>query len=88
MRKPKLLFLDEATSALDSQSEQIVQDALDKAQKDRTCICIAHRLSTIQNAAKIIVLKDGVVSEEGNHQTLMNPKALYYTLQMTNAVSS
>ena len=53
------MLLDEATSALDSQSEQVVQDALDKAKLGRTCIVIAHRLSTIQNSNKISVVKDG-----------------------------
>lgn len=84
IRKPKLLLLDEATSALDSQSELIVQDALDRAQIDCTCICIAHRLSTIENSAKISVLKDGRVFEEGTHTMLMANKSLYYTLQSKN----
>ena len=81
MRKPKILLLDEATSALDSVSEQVVQDALDKAQIGRTCICIAHRLSTIQNAPKISVFKNGLLVEEGSHDVLMNNKSIYYTLQ-------
>ena len=84
IRKPKILLLDEATSALDTQSEEIVQDALDKAQKGRTSICIAHRLSTIQNAPKITVFKDGKVLEEGPHVVLMANKNLYYKLQMAN----
>lgn len=57
--------MDEATSALDSQSEHIVQEALDRAQIGRTCVCIAHRLSTIEKSAKISVFKDGRVIEEG-----------------------
>jgi ABC-type multidrug transport system fused ATPase/permease subunit len=73
--------LDEATSALDNQSEQIVQDALDKALVGRTCIVIAHRLSTIQNANKITVVKEGQVLEEGSHTQLMENKNFYYTLQ-------
>ncbi len=81
IRKPHILLLDEATSALDNQSEQIVQDALDKALVGRTCIVIAHRLSTIQNANKITVVKDGQVSEEGSHNQLMENKNFYYMLQ-------
>ena len=75
------MLLDEATSALDSQSEQVVQEALDRAEQGRTCIVIAHRLSTIQNADKITVVKDGVVLEEGNHSKLIESKGFYYTLQ-------
>ncbi len=88
IRKPKILLLDEATSALDSQSEQVVQDALDKAQIGRTCICIAHRLSTIQNAAKISVFKEGKILEEGKHSELMSNKNIYYTLQTQNQANA
>lgn len=84
IRKPKILLLDEATSALDTQSEQIVQDALEKAQKGRTCLVIAHRLSTIQDANKITVVKDGLVIEEGTHSQLMQYKNIYYKLQTQN----
>ena len=85
IRNPKLLLLDEATSALDSQSEQVVQDALDRAQLGRTCIVIAHRLSTIQNSDKITVVKDGVVLEEGNQAKLMSNKKFYFVLQTQNS---
>jgi ABC-type multidrug transport system fused ATPase/permease subunit len=84
IRMPKILLLDEATSALDNQSEQIVQDALEKAQKGRTCIVIAHRLSTIQEANKITVIKNGVVVEEGSHFNLMQNKNVYFNLQTQN----
>ncbi|KAK9501451.1 hypothetical protein O3M35_012171 [Rhynocoris fuscipes] len=82
VRNPKILLLDEATSALDSQSEGVVQEALDKAMVGRTTIIIAHRLSTIRNADKIFALQDGVPVESGNHDELMAKKGLYYTLVM------
>ena len=81
MKKPKILLLDEATSALDTQSEQIVQEALEKAQHGRTCIIIAHRLSTIQNCDKICAVQKGVITEEGSHAVLMENKGYYYKLQ-------
>ncbi len=81
IRKPQILLLDEATSALDNQSEQIVQDALDRAQAGRTSIIIAHRLTTIQNSDMISVIKDGQVLEEGTHSQLMNNKNFYFKLQ-------
>jgi len=80
IRDPKILLLDEATSALDTQSEIIVQQALDAARLGRTSVVIAHRLSTIQNADCIAVIKDGVVIEIGSHGDLMEQRGAYYKL--------
>ncbi|XP_040990027.1 ABC transporter B family member 11-like isoform X2 [Juglans microcarpa x Juglans regia] len=74
LKAPKILLLDEATSALDAESEQVVQDALERVMVHRTTVVVAHRLSTIKGADLIVVLKDGVVVEEGKHQTLLNIK--------------
>ncbi|CAH0997350.1 putative ABC transporter ATP-binding protein [Emticicia aquatica] len=71
LKDPSILILDEATSALDSESEKLVQDALDELMKNRTTIIIAHRLATIRNVDKIYVLKDGEIAESGNHDELI-----------------
>lgn len=80
VRNPSILLLDEATSALDSESEQVVQKALDAASKGRTTVAIAHRLSTVQKADQILVIKDGVVHEQGTHNALIQKRGLYYEL--------
>ncbi|XP_011868087.1 PREDICTED: multidrug resistance protein homolog 49 isoform X2 [Vollenhovia emeryi] len=84
LRNPRVLLLDEATSALDTQSEKVVQAALDKAMQGRTCITIAHRLATVRNADVICVLDKGNVAEMGTHDDLMAADGLYahlHTLQ-------
>ncbi|WP_300663165.1 ATP-binding cassette domain-containing protein, partial [Fluviicola sp.] len=80
LKNPTILILDEATSALDSESERVVQDALEKLMQGRTCIVIAHRLSTIRNADKILVLQNGNIVESGNHSDLMATSGVYSDL--------
>lgn len=77
---PPILVLDEATSNIDTETESLIQDALEKITKDRTTIVVAHRLSTIKNADKIIVLHKGKLREMGNHEELLAKKGLYYNL--------
>jgi ABC-type multidrug transport system fused ATPase/permease subunit len=80
IRDDPILILDEPTAALDAESEQLVIEALERLMKGRTVICIAHRLSTIRDASKILVLKDGVVAEQGSHQELMARDGIYAEL--------
>jgi len=80
LKNPSLMILDEATSALDTESEKIVQEALEKLMKDRTSLVIAHRLSTVKNADQIIVLSKGEIKERGTHDELIALKGLYYNL--------
>ncbi|CAF4414802.1 unnamed protein product, partial [Adineta steineri] len=80
LRNPKILLLDEATSALDSESEKIVQEALDNAIQNRTSITIAHRLSPIQNADLICVLHRGKIVESGTHEQLIALNGRYWQM--------
>ncbi len=78
--KPKILILDEATANIDTETEGLIQDALEKLMKGRTTLIVAHRLSTIQNADKIIVMHKGRIMEEGTHQELLAHHGMYYKL--------
>lgn len=80
LKNPPVMVLDEATSALDTESEQLVQIALEKMMKNRTSLVIAHRLSTIQNADKIVVMKKGKIVEQGKHEELLAIEGEYYKL--------
>ena len=80
LRNPSILILDEATSALDTESEKIVQDALEKLMQNRTSLVIAHRLSTIKNADLIVVLQKGKIVEQGTHNELIDKKGFYFSL--------
>ncbi len=81
-KDPKILILDEATSALDTESEKLVQEALEQIMKNRTSLVIAHRLSTIRNADEIIVLSRGEIIERGNHEELLKNQSAYYKFCM------
>ncbi len=80
VRNPKILILDEATSSIDTETEHDIQDAINKMLVGRTSLIIAHRLSTIVDASRILVMKDGVVVEDGNHKELMEKKGYYHKL--------
>lgn len=79
---PKILILDEATSSIDTKNELMVQAGIEAILKGRTSFVIAHRLSTIRKADRIFVVENGKIAEEGNHDTLMSKKGIYYSLQM------
>jgi len=83
LANPKILLLDEATSALDSESEQLVQGALNELMQDRTSLIIAHRLSTVKDADQILVVKDGKITEQGTHEELMAAAGTYKLLAET-----
>jgi ATP-binding cassette subfamily B protein/subfamily B ATP-binding cassette protein MsbA len=90
LRDPELLILDEATSALDTQSERLVQQAIDQFERQHTVLVIAHRLSTIVKADLICVLDKGQIVEQGNHQELLEKKDIYAGLwkQQVNSANS
>jgi ATP-binding cassette, subfamily B, bacterial MsbA len=80
LKNPQILILDEATSALDTESEKLVQEALEKLMENRTSLVIAHRLSTIMHADEIIVMDNGEIIERGTHHNLINQQGTYKKL--------
>ena len=82
LKNPQILIFDEATSSLDTESELLVQEAIDRLMKDRTTLVIAHRLSTIVNADRIMVMEDGSIVEVGRHAELLKSRGLYHKLYM------
>lgn len=88
LKNPSILILDEATSALDTESEKLVQEALENLMENRTSLVIAHRLSTIKRADEIIVLSKGEIKERGNHEELMASKGMYYKLSSLQGINA
>jgi len=80
LANPKILILDEATSSVDTRTEVLIQKAMEKLTKDRTAFVIAHRLSTIRNADIILVMKDGDIVEQGNHEELIDADGFYASM--------
>jgi subfamily B ATP-binding cassette protein MsbA len=87
LKNPSVLILDEATSALDTESEKLVQEALENLMKNRTSLVIAHRLSTIKRADEIIVLSKGQIKERGTHDELMSAGGIYYKLSSLQGIN-
>lgn len=79
-RNPNYLFFDEATNALDTDNERVIQNNLDKFFKGKTVVIVAHRLSTVKNADNIVVLKEGIITENGTHEQLISRQGDYYRL--------
>ncbi len=88
LKNPPILILDEATSSLDTESEKLVQDAINNMMQNRTSIVIAHRLSTIRHADEIIVLQKGEIAERGTHESLMQAEGIYFRLVQMNQLIS
>ena len=88
IHNPKILILDEATAALDTETEKLIQDAINKLSKNRTTFAIAHRLSTLRNADRLIVLDKGHLAECGTHQELLDQKGFYWRLVMAQRQDS
>jgi len=86
-KNPPIMILDEATSALDTESEQLVQKALEKLMESRTSLVIAHRLSTIQKADEIIVMQKGEIVEQGKHEDLLVKKGAYFKFVTMQSLS-
>jgi ATP-binding cassette subfamily B protein len=82
VRNPTIMILDEATSSIDTETEAIIQKAINRVLKGRTSIIIAHRLSTIVDADRILVMENGRIIEDGNHRTLMAQHGVYHKLYM------
>jgi len=82
LKKPSIIILDEATSSIDTETENLIQQALEVILKERTAFIVAHRLSTIRNADRILYIADKGIAEEGNHKELMEKQGLYYQLNM------
>ena len=80
LKNPSIVILDEATSSIDTETENLIQKALEVLLKDKTAFIVAHRLSTIRNADRILYIADKGIAEEGNHKELMEKKGLYYRL--------
>ena len=80
LKNPSILILDEATSSLDTESERLVQEAINNVMKDRTSLVIAHRLSTIRHADEILVMQEGHIVERGNHESLIKQNGYYKKL--------